>query len=195
MKLCIVLIWTTITLVLFSCKKNSDNSIPPNLKDTIFKIGDTAYGGIVFYKVNGIHGLVCALTDQSDSVAWDPNCFVNASYRPQVTNATATAIGTGTSNTNLILAIIGNGFNAASLCRNYKGGGYSDWFLPSKDELNLMYINLKSTLFKGATKDYWSSTEVPFNIFTIASCQNFYSGNQNEYNKSLMTNTRAVRAF
>lgn len=195
MKLCIVLLFTTSTLVLFSCTKNSDNSIPPNLKDTLLKIGDTAYGGIVMYKEKGIHGLVCALTDQSDSVAWDTNCFVNASYRPKITNATDTAIGKGTSNTNLILATLGSEINAASICHNYKGGGYNDWFLPSKAELNLMYVNLKSTVFKGATKNYWSSTEVPFNIFTVASCQNFYTGNQNDYNKSLMTNTRAIRTF
>ena len=58
------------------------------------------------------------------------------------TVATATAIGTGMSNTQKIVDIQGNGSYAAKLCSDLTQGGYSDWFLPSKDELNLMCENL-----------------------------------------------------
>ena len=60
-------------------------------------------------------------------------------YYPQI-GATGTAVGTGAANTQKIIAVQGRTYNYAALvCANYSGGGYSDWFLPSKDELFLLY--------------------------------------------------------
>lgn len=81
---------------------------------------------------------------------------------------------------------------AKSLCSKYRGGGYRDWYLPSKDELNLVYINLKST---GKISDdgllYWSSSEIDYNRAWIHRFNGFQDGN----GKNGTCSVRAVRAF
>lgn len=94
------------------------------------------------------------------------------------------------------------GFDARSICAELIIGDYSDWFLPSKDELNKMYINLKSgtdensityTPVGGFADDhYWSSTE--YDAFNAWS-QYFPNGNQLDYFKNLTISVRAARAF
>jgi hypothetical protein len=80
-------------------------------------------------------------------------------------------------------------------------GGQSDWFLPSKDELNQMYINLHSAstpLGGFSTDDYWSSSEtVAPTTFAVlfADAQNFVGGGQNNGGKTNMYYVRPVRAF
>ena len=57
---------------------------------------------------------------------------------------TKSSIGSGMSNTNAIIASHGETATsyAAGLARAYTGGGYTDWYLPSKDELNQIYLNM-----------------------------------------------------
>ena len=134
------------------------------------QVGDFYQGGVVFhlfvrgetgYVSGETHGLIAAVEDQSSGIQWIWN---NGSY--VTTGATATAIGTGSANTDAIISVQGDTQSdyAAGLARAYTGGGYTDWFLPSKDELNQMYIN-KSTLeavsgFNAFINTYyWSSTE------------------------------------
>ena len=50
------------------------------------------------------------------------------------------------------------GSYAAKLCRDYRGGGFSDWYLPAKDELNLLYAQ-KSLVGGFVNEIYWSSSE------------------------------------
>ncbi|MEI6080703.1 MAG: hypothetical protein WCQ53_08735 [bacterium] len=88
------------------------------------------------------------------------------------TGSIATAVGTGQANTDKIIATKGAGTYAARLCRDLVSGGFSDWFLPSKDELNKIYINLQKGVDENGvayppagvgtfTNDYyWSSTEI-----------------------------------
>jgi hypothetical protein len=84
-------------------------------------------------------------------------------------------------------------------CKVYKGGGFMDWYLPSKEELNLMYKNIGqgSALGLGniggfASNVYWSSTERgSFNAWT----QNFANRIQAATNLSYTSYVRAVRAF
>lgn len=124
------------------------------------QIGKTYQGGIIFYVDNsGEHGLVAAQTDQSTGIQW-----YNGSYLD--TGATATAVGTGAANTTKINKTQGAGAYAASLAANLVLGGYDDWFLPSKDELELMYKNIGQgapaplTNVGGfAAASYWSSSE------------------------------------
>lgn len=81
---------------------------------------------------------------------------------------------------------------AKTLCSEYRGGGYRDWYLPSKDELNLVYINLKST---GKISDddlFWSSSEY---LDNYAWWQQFSDGYQGSSNKNYANSVRAVRAF
>ncbi|MBR6080166.1 MAG: DUF1566 domain-containing protein [Treponema sp.] len=82
--------------------------------------------------------------------------------------------------------------NAKTLCRNYRGGGYSDWYLPTKDELNNIYQNLRRT-GKIVTNDwYWSSS--PY-YYGGAWEQRFSDGLQNTYDKGETNYVRAVRVF
>ena len=120
---------------------------------TALAIGDTYHGGIVFY-LDGIGGgLTAAIGDQSTVAVW--GC-----YGVIITGADGTAIGTGNQNTIDIEAECTTSGIAADLCANLILSGYSDWFLPSRDELELMYINLHSQGLGSFSNDYyWSSSE------------------------------------
>ncbi len=100
--------------------------------------------------------------------------FVNGTTTYNASNCTGTAIGTGKTNTSLLVSAMGesgekaydyNGtsyiatpYYAANLCSKLSYGGYDDWFLPSYDELCQMYAQ-KSSI--GGLEDsyYWSSSE------------------------------------
>ncbi len=74
---------------------------------------------------------------------------------------TPTGIGTGRSNTDNIVGPLGTNAVSAYACTSATFGGYSDWFLPSKDELNLMMVNLASNSLGGFNKTgyyYWTSS-------------------------------------
>ena len=111
------------------------------------------------------------------------------------TGATSESVGSGATNTATIIASQGAGTYAASMASNYNGGGFDDWFLPSKDELNLMYTNLKAEgLGRFSNDSYWSATE---SSITTAWSQSFSTGYQNIDYKYHDNNyeVRAVRAF
>jgi hypothetical protein len=164
----------------------------------IAEVGDFRAGGVVFWldPVDNRHGLVCAIEDQSAGIQW-----YNGSYI--TTGVTGTAIGAGSANTTAIIASQGTPETsyAAGLARAYGGGGFNDWFLPSKDELNQMYQN-KATINSTATANsgsnlqtsdyYWSSTEGANNFAWV---QSFYNGYQSFNFKDLTDYVRAVRAF
>ena len=156
-------------------------------------IGDSYGGGIVAYifqsgdpgyDANIQHGLIAATADQSTGIQW-----YNGSY--VVTGATGTAIGTGQANTTAIVIVQGAGSYAAQLCNDLTVGGYNDWFLPSKDELNKLYIN-KVAIGGFADGLYWSSSE---GLASNAWAQNFYNGYQYYNFKFNSYRVRAVRAF
>ena len=115
---------------------------------------------------------------------------------------TATAIGTGAANTTAIISAQGatETSYAAGLARAYTVGSYTDWFLPSKDELNQMYT-LKATINNTASANggsnlgigyYWSSTEDDNNN---AWPQNMRYGSSPTNPKNYTNAVRAVRAF
>jgi hypothetical protein len=170
---------------------SASNSWTPRL--IAVTIGEKRDGGMVFWvdPKDSHKGLVCALEDQSSGIRWHNGSFVQ-------TSATGTAIGTGAANTTAIIDVQGatQTAYAAGLARAHTGGGYTDWFLPSKDELNEMYDN-KATLeagdgFTPFSSYYWSSTEFGTNGAWV---QNFASGNQSGNYKSITNVVRAVRAF
>jgi hypothetical protein len=107
-------------------------------------------------------------------------------------------IGTGQSNTTTIVTWLNSHSEtgkAAQLCDALVYGGYSDWFLPSKDELNLMYVNLKVYGVGGFVDHYYwsSSTKGPY---TNAWAQHFGNGFQGYYGQGGNNlYVRAVRAF
>jgi hypothetical protein len=93
-------------------------------------------GGFVFYVTDGgLHGLEAAPLDQSTSAGITWGC-----YEDNVTVAVGTDIGTGAQNTDAIVSFgCDDGSPAALAAAGYEKNGYDDWFLPSKDELNLMW--------------------------------------------------------
>jgi hypothetical protein len=110
-----------------------------------------------------------------------------------IPGADGTAVGAGEQNTLDIEAGCATLDTAADLCANLSLGGYSDWFLPSRDELNLMYENLKAQGVDGfADNYYWSSSEYDA---THAWYQLFGNGNQGNFYKESTYRVRAVRAF
>lgn len=160
-------------------------------------VGDTYGGGKVAYilvagdpgyDANTPHGLIAATSDQSNGIRW-----YNGSYT--TTGATGTAIGTGLANTNTIITSQKGTTTsyAAGKARAYTGGGYTDWYLPSKDELNKLYLN-RSKIGGFKTATYWSSSEYASDN---AWYQNLYpKGSQLKIlNKSYTFYVRAIRAF
>jgi len=126
-------------------------------------IGMEAEGGIVFYvDETGQHGLVSAMEDLG-SFEW--GCYgtdingINTGLSPELQ-----AIGTGYQNTLEIVAGCSETPIAASEALAYESGDYSDWYLPSKDELYEMYITIGQGGPEGniggfSTAFYWSSSE------------------------------------
>ena len=159
-------------------------------------IGDTYQGGIIFYLDGNGGGLIAAPSDQSTGgVEW--GC-----YGTNIPGASGTAIGTGYQNTldiiNAGCISINGSSTAAAICTNLTLGGYSDWFLPSKDELNAMYLNIGQgsplgNLGSFSTNYYWSSTEYDFERACNQALGIGYQANG--YKLSSSTNVRSVRAF
>ena len=153
-------------------------------------------GGVVFYDKGGYSDgwryLEAAWSDQSDGIAWGP---LETSV-----GGTGTGIGDGKSNSETIVAALGSGTYAARLCHDLELGGYDDWFLPSRDELDLMYPHLEliggfpimdGTVYAGT---YWSSSESSKNA---AWHEYIHSGElQNMgFGKDAPFKVRAIRAF
>ena len=166
---------------------------PYIINERIHQIGESYGGGIIFYVYdNGRHGLIAATTDQDPGIEW---------YNGAVgyTNTTGDGVRGGIMNTALIITILTHnnpmGNFAAKVCADFSvtdgGVTYGDWYLPSKDELNLLYLQ-KSVVGGFANDYYWSSTE--FSSIS-AWAQNFLNGVQYNLNKSYPYSVRAIRAF
>ena len=153
-------------------------------KDDVPKIGSSYAGGIVFYTDGAGHGLVCAETDLGYK-SWGCN--------GTPIGGTSEAINTGAANTNAIVSGCTEAGIAAKLCYDLSLNGYTDWYLPSLDELHLMYKNLHTQGLGHFGDDiYWSSSE---GSYYHAWSEDFYSGDQDIDNKYTSNWVRAVRAF
>lgn len=177
-----------------SGKTSGQLVVKSDLVASAFTIGQSALGGIIAYILQSgdpgysstvQHGLVAASTDQSTGIRWWNGTLI-------ITGAIGTAIGTGLSNTNTIITVQGatSTSYAAGLARAHNGGGYSDWYLPSKNELDKLYIN--KTAIGMSDADYWSSSE---STIYGAWQEYLFNGNQTVVDKDQLRDVRAIRAF
>ena len=168
------------------------------------ELGDFYQGGVVYYIFTSTdfgyvagetHGLIAAVENQSFSIRWNNGSNVT-------TGASGAVVGTGYENTNAIIEAQGSTATsyAAGVARAYQGGGYTDWSLPSKDELSYMYWNrtmINTTASDNGGSDlsnnfYWSSTE---NGLELARYRNFGDGLGGTQPKTFTLDVRAVRRF
>ncbi len=157
-------------------------------------IGERYVGGIVFYIYdNGHHGLIASIADQNAGIPW-----YNGLTRYAGTESDG--LGAGAANTKIIISKLRHddekGNYAAKACADYsvKIGNtvYTDWYLPSKFELSLLYQQ-KKIVGGFANTNYWSSTEYKMNSVWI---QYFGNGHQRISNSESYANAvRAIRAF
>ena len=125
--------------------------------------------------------------------SWATDVNNNRATTVPAPGALQTAIGTGYQNSNAIAAQTGNVYatSAAVVTRTYRGQGLTDWYLPSKDELNALYAQKTSV---GGLVDgtYWSSSE---NSANKASDQMFLNSTQFSSFKGDTAYLRPIRAF
>jgi len=147
-------------------------------------LGEFINGGYIFYiDETGEHGLVCAPLDQSKNTIWG-NCVPPG--------AAGRVVGSGIKNTEDIVNGCSDAMNAARLCYYLEINGYDDWFLPSINELHLMYTNLHERGLGGFKETYyWSSTQDKFGAWAVS----FYYGSKSNHNRNEDAILRAVRAF
>jgi hypothetical protein len=149
----------------------------------ILQLGDPGYDA------NTTHGLIVSTSDLG------PIRWYNGS--DLTTNASAVAIGTGLANTNTIITAQGavTTSYAAGLARSHNGGGFTDWYLPSRDEMYKIYLN-RNSIGGFANNYYWTSSENS----TGASASNAYNvdfsyGSQGMMTKNYAVRIRPIRAF
>jgi uncharacterized repeat protein (TIGR02543 family) len=125
----------------------------------VYAIGDTGPGsGIVFYvTADGKGGLEAAPALWNGGSADPSAAWSNITSTAVAT--TGTALGTGLANSDAITGQPGHTASAAQLCRAYTGGGKTDWYLPSKDELAQLQIQRATVGGFVLNNFYWSSSE------------------------------------
>jgi len=168
----------------------------PEKQSAAVSLGVSFGGGSVFWlDPSGRHGLVAAPSDLgSGTEAW-------SNVIPLVTGATADSVGGGLQNSLLIRQKMGtNSAGAANKCLELiiqdGKAKYDDWYLPSRHELNLLF--LQRTIVGGFNQVngiYWSSTESETDPGSMAWEQEFKFGAQYEDDKDMPNQVRCIRKF
>ena len=171
-------LFIVLNIFFISCKKDETT--------TALKPGDNYKRGIIFYlDTTKTQGLIAAPIDQSITDPCWNGIFV-------ITGAASNTDGS-TNNLAEISAQENSGTYAARICRIYNGDSYKNWFLPSKDQLNILF-NQKSRIKSFTAAIYWTSTEESEGSEWV---QDFETGEQHLDNTSDGANvhSRPIRAF
>ena len=171
-------------------------------KKILLAIGDTYGGGKVAYlmqpgdttyNANVQHGLIASISDIGQGSPWSSA----STSTTVVCNALGVNLLQGISNTDSIIKYNPSPTTtAAAIAKAHRGGNYSDWYLPNKNELNKLYIG-RIAIGNFATGGYWSSSEFDAtNSYKFhAWYQNFANGAQATSLKNALGFVRAIRAF
>lgn len=164
------------------------------LRTNNWQIGDTLFGGIVFYlDPSSQHGLICDTSDLSDGIPWMVGPF-------RLIRASGHGLGDGFNNTVFIvkdMISISDSF-AARICADHKvlrsGTLYGDWYLPSKNEMLMAFENLHQRgLGNFAIAPYWTSTEIDASNAVVVNFGNI--NNISSQKNNPFVRVRAIRKF
>tara|TARA_Y100000589_G_scaffold329363_1_gene375665 strand:- start:1310 stop:1993 length:684 start_codon:yes stop_codon:yes gene_type:complete len=164
------------------------------------QVGDLYQGGMVFYiDESQMHGFISAPSTIGE--------FEWGCYDVNVIGAEGIAIGSGYQNS---IEILNNDcelyspeegeITASQAADAYENEGYSDWYLPSKDELYEMYITIGNGGPDGniggfSNGWYWSSSEHNQDVNDLAWGMSFYNNNMDHYAKYSKGKVRPIRSF
>ena len=149
---------------------------------TTAAVGGTCGGGKVFAVTNGTVYVARTPNESTGSVWGCPITLIGAGAQSNTDGAAnTTAIDTACTTSGI----------AADICENLSNGGYTDWYLPAKDQLNTMY-SLRTTIGGFSTNYYWSSTEYSN---SRAWNQYFGTGGQVYNGKNDPGDVRCIRSF
>lgn len=159
--------------------------------NSTYNLGDIGpAGGFIFYDkgeyTDGWRYMEAAPVDQSTGVNWGCSGTLIPGSLPS-------AIGFGPANTQAIRGTCTSANTAAARCDTYELNGFTDWFLPSRMELQLMHSNLNAgTASFNTLSTYWSSTQ---NNNISAQGVSWSTGNTINQNKVVDYRVRAARRF
>jgi len=173
-------------------------------------VGDTGPGGGQIFYVDSVTGFNCGpgntstgsssgglchyleAAPDSGSSSWAGGFYIWSGNTSVLIGTTSAAIGSGYSNTLAMIAQDSTTAKAGTISQAFRGpNNLSDWYLPSKDELN--QLRLQRALIAGLVSDlYWSSTEDGFNYSWMQSSSN---GGGRDYGKGSNFRVWPIRAF
>ena len=166
------------------------------------RIGDKGPAGGVIFINPTTHGNTAGLWFEAGPCR-NPDIVMTWSTSCDDSGTSATAIGSGASNTKIIAAMPGNTKDncAAAYCASYSWNGFSDWFLPSEEELAQLHLQRdKVGGFPSDMTGYWSSTQGAPGVstgYSNAHVQIMAPGGSSNYNvgKDTLHSVRVVRSF
>jgi uncharacterized protein (TIGR02145 family) len=134
---------------------------------TYLAYGLTYQGGLIFYiDATGQHGLVCAPSNLGTG-AYYFGC------PGTITGAYGETLSASSANTTTIITACSTSSIAARICYDLVLNGYDDWILPSKEALQLMYLNLHvNGIGNFSSGNYISSSEINETYFWSTNFQN-----------------------